>query len=227
MINGENLRYELKIPLEGLPVYEIKRWINLHSYGFRNSYPPRRVNNIYFDTNDFSDFQDHIDGSFIRKKIRLRWSGEELNCSGSNLEIKSKLGNLGNKSIFFLSTPFNFLNVTFKEIHQKITDKIPKDISFLFSGYHPAIMNYYQREYFESVKSGVRLTIDYDHHTFDQRFSHRPNLNFSEPFLNSPIIEIKAAQDKYKSISEILSKFPANSNRFSKYIDSMSSVLSR
>jgi hypothetical protein len=223
----DDLRYEIKIPLEGFPVFEIRRWVNLHPFGFRKTYPTRRVNNLYFDTIDFSDFQAHLDGYFDRKKIRLRWYGINTAFSNSNFEIKSKFGNLGNKNVFFITKAFNFSTDTHKEIIQKILDQIPEDLAILISNYQPVVINYYQREYFESVREGVRLTIDYGHHTFDQRYSKKPNISFSEPFHNSPIIEIKAPKGKYKVISEILALLPANPNRFSKYMDGMLSILSR
>ena len=129
--------------------------------------------------------------------------------------------------MFFITKVFNFPTDTYKEITQKILEHIPEDLAILISNYQPVIINYYQREYFESVKEGVRLTIDFDHHTYDQRYSKKPNFSFSEPFHNSPIIEIKAQKGKYKVISEILSLFPAQPNRFSKYLDGMLSILSR
>lgn len=224
---SENLRYEIKIPLEGFPVFQIKRWINLHPFSFRKTYPARRVNNLYFDTIDYSDFQAHLDGYFARKKLRLRWYGNNTLFCNSNFEIKSKFGNLGNKDIFFISQAFDFFSETYLEINEKILDQIPKDLAILFSNYQPVIINYYQREYFESTKDGVRLTIDYDHYSFDQRFSKKPNILFSEPFHNSPIIEIKAPKEKYEVISEILSLFPAITNRFSKYTNGIQSILSR
>jgi hypothetical protein len=221
------LRYELKIPLESVPVYEIRKWVNLHPHGFRKTFPLRRVNNLYFDTIDYSNFQAHLDGYYERSKVRLRWYGEGNIFSTSNLEIKSKFGNLGNKNTFLISEEIDLQFHTHQEIFQTVMGQLPNNQAIMLSNYQPVIINYYHREYFESIINGIRLTIDYDHFTFDQRSSIKPNLSFSEPFHNSPIIELKASKDKYKILSEVLSLFPASTNRFSKYMDGMLTILGR
>jgi len=221
------LRYELKIPLESVPVYEIRKWINLHPHGFRNTFPSRRINNLYFDSIDYSNFQAHLAGYYERSKVRLRWYGEETIFSASNLEIKSKYGNLGNKKMFLISEEIDLQFHTHQDIFHIIEEQLPEDQAFMLSNCRPVIINFYQREYFESVISGIRLTIDYDHFTFDQRSSIKPNISFSEPFHNTPIIEIKAPKDKYKILSEVLSLFPASTYRFSKYMDGMLTILGR
>lgn len=222
-----DLRYELKVPLEGIPVYEIRKWVNLHPYGFRKTFPPRRVNNLYFDSIDYTNLQAHLDGYYQRRKLRLRWYGKETRFSTSYLEIKSKFGNLGNKTTFRIPKEINLILHSHEEINQIISNQLSSENALIMLNYQPVMINYYQREYFESLQSGIRLTIDYDHFTFDQRFSTKPNLSLSEPFHNSPIIEIKAPKDKYKILSEVLSLFPASTNRFSKYLDGMLSILSR
>jgi len=227
-IEKENdLRYEVKVPADGIPVYEIRKWVNLHPHGFQNTYPPRRVNNLYFDTIDYTNLQYHLNGYFERSKVRLRWYREDTSFSSSNLEIKSKFGNLGNKATYKIQKEIDLVYFSHGEIIQTISNQMPSEKAFFLINYQPVMINYYQREYFESLQNGIRLTIDYDHFSFDQRFSDKPNITFSEPFHNSPIIEIKAPKDKYKIISSILSSFPTNPYPFSKYLDGMLSILSR
>jgi hypothetical protein len=227
MYRNENLRYELKIPLPGIPIYDIRKWVNLHPHGFRKTFPSRRVNNLYFDTIDYLNLQNHLDGYYERSKVRLRWYGEEARFNSSNLEIKSKVGNLGSKTISMISEYLDLNAHSYSQIFKKIEGQLPDKLAFLLSFYKPVIINYYQREYYESVISGIRLTIDFDHFTFDQRFFHKPNLVYPEPFHNYPIIEIKASKDQHKILSEIITFFPANTYRFSKYLDGMLSILSR
>jgi SPX domain protein involved in polyphosphate accumulation len=43
---------------------------------FIEKYPMRVVNNIYFDTIDFSSYQSNIDGASNRSKVRIRWYNE-------------------------------------------------------------------------------------------------------------------------------------------------------
>jgi len=227
MKRNENLRYELKIPLAGIPVYDIRKWVNLHPHCFRRTFPSRRVNNLYLDTIDYLNFQSHLDGYYERSKVRLRWYGEDVKFSSSNLEIKSKVGNLGTKSITMISESLDMNTHSFLEIFKKIEGQLPYNLAVLLLSYEPVIINYYQRDYYESVINGIRLTIDFDHFSFDQRFSQKPNLVYPEPFHNSPLIEIKASKDQHKNLSNIISSFPTNTYRFSKYLDGMLSILSR
>ena len=74
--NNDAFRYELKIPFENTPVFQIRRYVNLHPMLFREVYPLRQVNNIYFDTQEYVLLQHHIDGNQYRKKLRLRWYGQ-------------------------------------------------------------------------------------------------------------------------------------------------------
>ena len=45
-------RYELKQTYSELFLPELRSWVQMHPAGFREAYPPRWVNSIYFDTPD-------------------------------------------------------------------------------------------------------------------------------------------------------------------------------
>ena len=59
---GLEQRYEVKIPIVGIALYQVKRWILCHPSFFKALHPKRQVNNIYFDTYDHYAFQSHVDG---------------------------------------------------------------------------------------------------------------------------------------------------------------------
>ena len=44
---------------------------------FTNQYPQRKVNSIYFDDLNFSAIRENLDGVSNKKKIRVRWYGEQ------------------------------------------------------------------------------------------------------------------------------------------------------
>ena len=48
-------RYEFKVPCEAGLLPEIEGWVRLHPAHWRVSYPPRHVNNVYFDSQDLHD----------------------------------------------------------------------------------------------------------------------------------------------------------------------------
>ena len=69
------LRCEIKfvVPEQELPT--VMAHVRSHSAGFREAFPPRRVNSIYFDTYGWSNVDDHLAGVAERCKLRLRWYG--------------------------------------------------------------------------------------------------------------------------------------------------------
>ena len=59
---------------------------------FNKQHPNRRVNSIYFDDANYSSIIENLDGVSKKKKIRIRWYGEEDKLINPILEIKSKKG---------------------------------------------------------------------------------------------------------------------------------------
>ena len=54
-------------------------------------YEERQINSFYYDTNNFKFARQNIDGNSNRKKIRLRYYGDEKIIKNPQIEIKSKL----------------------------------------------------------------------------------------------------------------------------------------
>ena len=48
----QNVRYEIKMDCDRTYLPVIKSWVIVNSAGFREAFPPRQVNSLYFDTND-------------------------------------------------------------------------------------------------------------------------------------------------------------------------------
>lgn len=223
----KEFRYEIKIPLENTPVFQINRWVNLHPMLFRKTFPSRQVNNIYFDTQNNDTLQDHMDGIYHRQKLRLRWYGSGFVFNNSRFEIKSKLGNLGKKDFHAIENEVDLANQPYADMIKSFQPGLPPILTELLAVSHPVLINHYQRDYFETADRSIRLTIDYQHHTFDQRFSKMPNISFSEPFHDIPIIEIKSSMKNYNQVAKAISYFPLRPNQFSKYLDGMLSILNR
>jgi hypothetical protein len=220
-------RYELKIPMEDVPLFHIRRWINLHPMAFREAFPIRQVNNIYFDTPDLVSFQDHLDGVHSRRKFRLRWYGSKVKFSQSQMEIKKKHGDLGEKEIFFIDELFDLNRQSWDEVQENLKAVLSPLLIEMISVCRPVLINHYTREYFESWDGAIRISLDYDHNTYDQRFSGFPNLCYGEPHHNVPLIEIKAGMHNYESVVRALTSLPRRAEPFSKYIDGMLSTMSR
>ena len=88
---------------------------------FKETYPKRVVNSIYFDTDIYQDVWDNINGFGNRKKIRIRWYNE-LNNSPVFIEEKKKIGFVTQKKIENLGNFKNFSDLTLfikNEYYQK------------------------------------------------------------------------------------------------------------
>ena len=88
-------RHELKFILDGLKEDWIHQQIKMHPAGFVRAYPPRYINNIYFDTYDFKAYQENLSGASGRLKVRYRWYGEEPYPTSGTLEVKCKRNQFG------------------------------------------------------------------------------------------------------------------------------------
>ena len=116
IINQDQTRYEIKFVIEKSLGNQVSQWIRLHSAGFIKAYPPRTVNNIYFDTIDLDSLNDHISGISERRKLRLRWYGETFVFQTAILEVKQKVNRLGWKDTQTITGSFDIQAMTWSEI---------------------------------------------------------------------------------------------------------------
>ena len=70
-----SFRKEKKFRLSFSDMLEMKK--NLLSLGMIELYPPRLINSCYFDSNDLRLHNESEEGVLPRKKIRIRWYGQE------------------------------------------------------------------------------------------------------------------------------------------------------
>ena len=85
------MRYERKYRIEATHPQVVSMVIRQHPAGFRPLFPPRQINNLYFDTPDFAAFQDNVTGTPQRLKYRLRWYGDDFSSIRNPvLEVKIK-----------------------------------------------------------------------------------------------------------------------------------------
>ena len=149
-------RYEDKfmVPLSSLP--EIDNFFDLDSINFKNQYPSRFVNSIYYDTEDYFFARQNSDGNGLRTKIRLRFYNHD--SRNSMLEVKNKYFSVGNK----LVQPF-FLGDQVPD-RLAICNALKECSEVQFNPYHeisPKLFVRYKRKYWTSRSSqGVRITLD-------------------------------------------------------------------
>ena len=163
-------RYEIKMVFNGLQTGLVRSLIIGHSQLFKRAYPSRQVNNIYFDTEDFQFKDAHIQGNESRIKIRQRWYHDTWKFSNSLLEIKSKSGNLGSKTVIPIPVEIDLTDTTWNELRPMIRSYIKQASQHLILNTNPVLINNYHREYFESADQLIRITLDTRVNSFSQVF---------------------------------------------------------
>ena len=211
-------RYEDKflIPLSLLS--EVEDFFVTDSLNFKESYPSRIVNSIYYDTDDFLFAKQNSDGNGLRSKVRIRFYNNDF--KNSNLEVKHKHFLVGKK----LTVPF------------PITDQIPEIASIYdklknysevelhqLNNLYPRLFVSYRRKYWISRSlQGIRITLDYNISakeiiglgSFDSLF------DYNIPFQDICVLEVK--YDSQNNISSFKKYFQEHlglrRSRFSKYV---------
>jgi hypothetical protein len=85
----------------------------------------------------------------------------------------------------------------------------------------PTLINGYQRQYFESRDHQIRVTIDHDLIAYEQFTRRSPNLAHRVPIPSQTIVEVKADSGQHRRVSDVLSSFPLQVSRNSKYVTSV------
>ena len=83
-------RLEIKFVFPGRMLSTVLLRVLMHPMVLASTYPPRRVNNIYFDSPELTALRIQRDGLSDRAKVRLRWYGDTERMAQPVLELKSK-----------------------------------------------------------------------------------------------------------------------------------------
>lgn len=214
----ESTRYEIKMTTDNLMLGEVRSWLRVHPAGFYVAYPPRQVNNVYMDTPHLSSFMENLAGGSARRKVRLRWYGENTKNVQGVFEVKCKQNMCGWKISQRLSKALDLLKTKWVELIAAIREELTDNLKiYLLSSGGPVLINRYQREYYVSFDGTVRVTLDYSQVVYNQRKSAFPNLRFSLPPSNDMVIEFKADSKHGKRLAEVIPHIPLRVSKYSKY----------
>jgi len=218
-------RFEFKFIEQSTMLTGLDSWIAKHSAGFKTAYPPRFINNVYFDTWNYQAYWDNASGQSDRTKVRYRWYGDLLNPQSGTLEVKRRLNQMGWKELYKIESPVFGLSdeaskpLRWSGIRSEIRRQLPGGGRKWFDAFpRPVLINRYSRRYWESRDQKVRLTVDSHEKVFDQRFGARPNLTKAANLPQIVIIEIKCDREHRKVGAEIASTCPIRASRHSKYV---------
>ena len=197
----------------------------LLSQGFKEIFKERKVNSIYYDDYDFSNYQNSENGIKDRTKIRARYydSGKD----GFNLEYKLKNDNL-NWKIFKTSNP-NEIGSLFpvyiagkEQLFNEI--KLPSSINTIFK---PKVLVSYLRKYFLSRNQNLRITIDFQIKFFSSKLSNnRIDIGIERNHFKD-VLEIKyqeSISSNYDFIDFLCQEFNFDLSRSSKYCYAINSI---
>ena len=207
------MRYERKYKLDHFSDHLLAQAIRLHPAGFRKIFPDRQVNNIYFDTADWTTYKENVMGIAERKKFRIRWYGENLQkVEHPIFETKIKSNLLGDK-ISQPFPPFLLDNLDFITIELQ---KLARTEVPLF----PTLLNSYQRSYFGTPDGKFRLTIDRDLKYFSLFLQKK----FRQYQLEEEgvVLELKYAEELDGKTDRITQHFPFQMTKSSKYVTGVS-----
>ena len=160
--NRPDYRYERKFFVGSISRSEVEMIIRMNSFGFSEIYRERFINNIYFDTPILTSYFDNIEGHYNKKKTRVRWYGDLLGeIENSNLELKIKRGDLGQKKTYPLKS-FRFnIGCDYKYLANLLIE-VDFGNELKTKGLRPTLVNRYKRKYFQSSNKKFRITLDTD-----------------------------------------------------------------
>lgn len=214
-LNQNEFRNEKKILFNQSGNYLINFFKFLN---FKEIYNKRQINSIYFETKNFSDLIDTINGEKNRSKLRLRWYGSTFNNSTKPvLENKIKINNQNFKIKH---------NLDFVEFKNEISSNYIKDIvkdlknlsslsKFKIQTREPNLLVTYTRRYF--MYNNVRITLDTNLRSKD--FYRKKKITDKDFFRKKKIsiVEIKYKDNCYGDVKKITSCFNNRVGKFSKY----------
>jgi SPX domain protein involved in polyphosphate accumulation len=212
-------RIELKDVFSTSEFSKFEKAIKLSKFSYYCPFPTRQINSIYFDDYSYSSLEDSIEGNSLRTKKRIRWYGMQKKKIDATLEIKKKQGIYSWKELY--KNKYT-VNPNAKSWGEMVENKDKED------SYNTALLNQipksilsYNRQYFCSFDSKVRITIDQNLQSFPQNFPFSPNLIRSKKHYNFMIIEVKVASNDEHLIEQVRHEIPFTPRRFSKYCESL------
>ncbi len=200
-------RYEVKYIATPDQWFQIRELLTTHPAGFKTAFPDRIINNIYYDTPDFSTCRDNLSGVSQRKKFRLRWYGSPDIIKDAIFEIKIKNNALGRKESFKVDNPD----------HLSMIDSLK---NFNLSGsphLSPVLQNQYLRSYFINMEGNFRLTVDRKikyQKAIDWKLSNKSHAYEDDRI----IIELKFEAADISRQTEITKYIPFRNSKHSKYV---------
>ncbi len=218
-LQPSDFRNERKFAIQGFDIAQVEAVVKSHPALFSVPFPPRYINNIYFDTLEFQNYKDNVMGAMNRHKFRIRWYGDQYGQMVKPvLEVKIKRGMAGTKKYVKLKPITLERGFTTDDIRNwldesDIDPEFREATRYLF----PSLLNRYRRKYFLSADKKFRITLDNQ-----LSYTHIPKLpGFfvrREADHDSVIMELKYDTEDDREASRITDHIPFRLSKNSKYV---------
>ena len=216
----KDARMEIKFVGYAVNYDAVLNAIRMHPAGFIVPYPDRQVNNVYFDTFDYSAFAENLSGVSSRTKVRYRWYGESKTPDSGALEVKCKRNYFGWKLRYNIRNLSYRTKASWRAIRRAMVEQAPPEAKqWLDINPLPVLINRYYRNYFVSSDGKMRATIDTRQEVWDQRYMSRPSFNLKANLPETLVVEFKFDRDLQPMASKLLQGFPLRVSRHSKYVN--------
>ena len=177
-MNQDSERYEVKLTVDAKYRHEIDMWLRLSFALFKEAFPPRWVNSLYFDTFENHAFNANLAGVSQRQKLRYRWYGRQPQPGPGTLELKCRENTIGWK----LNFPVDRVDPACLDHWQHFKDFLEKKIPdkgkfFLHQFPVPVMIIRYYRNYLLSKCGRIRITVDDPQEFYWQHHMGKPNFH--------------------------------------------------
>tara|TARA_Y100000590_G_scaffold354563_1_gene407899 strand:+ start:1298 stop:1918 length:621 start_codon:yes stop_codon:yes gene_type:complete len=190
-----SFRIEEKLRIATGKIFEFKKWIS-NNNGYE-LHPSRTINSIYFDNQNFTMYNQSIEGVVPRKKIRLRTYNKLFSLNGKiNMETKISSVEGKYKISKLIKDPSRLLNLGIYDNNYGLC--------------LPVLNVLYKRNYYKM--KNIRITLD-EKITY-KKIVNKKASNIST-FDKFSIVELK--YNSKRLISLLNKDFPFERIRFSKY----------
>lgn len=196
---------------------QIKLALMNSKFYFKEHYPKRKINSIYFDDDKHTRIFENLSGINKRIKIRVRWYGDYNNIIKPKLEVKIK-ENFNTKKIV------KKLNIKdklyFKDINsiRLLQKKCLDYYNFNYSNvnFFPSHSTHYKRDYLISNDKTIRATIDYE--LFSYNLFNQSINKIRRSYFYNRVLEFKYDYKNEQKVKDLLDVWNLRLSKNSKFV---------
>lgn len=212
------MRYEVKLVGAEHDLGRVRADLSLRPAALRPLHAPRVVQSIYFDTPEGRAVDENLAGISKRTKLRLRWYGEASTGVMAQVECKRRESGLGSKDVHALPDAIDVAGRSRHAFVRELRGRLPDSLREALNGHEPVQWIRYRREYLGSHDRGLRVTIDRELQTFDQRAAIRLQCRFATALPALLIVELKADERDRDAIEQCVQGIALPPSKCSKFV---------